>query len=106
MHEAAKHEAAYHEATLDPVAAARGRLESGKGPIRILMDVHGRTVPSRELGSGWIVRCHCVLVRSDGWSLGCTRELYEAAKQMFPRDWVALICYANTPHLTVIKLAR
>lgn len=92
--------------TLDSIAEALDRLESGKGPVRILRDIHGRSVAPCDLGQAWTACCHCVLVRDDGWSLGCTRDLYEAARQLWPREWVAVICYANTPHRITIKFPR
>ena len=92
-----------HSTTLDPVTETIDRLESGKGPVRVLLDMHGRAESPRCLGEAWTHRCHCVLVRDDGWSLGCSRDLYEAAKQLWPRQWLAVICYANTPHRITIR---
>jgi hypothetical protein len=94
-----------HEATtsIDPIAEALDRLESGNGPARILVDCHGRCVSPTELGEAWQLHCHGVLVRNDGWTLGCSRTLYEAAKDLFPRRWVGVIAYANTHHRAVVK---
>lgn len=92
--------------TLDPIAEAIDRLESGKGPIRVLRNLQGLAIKPEDLGDAWTHHCHAVLVRSDGWTLGCSRDLYDAAKGMFPRDWLAVICYANTPHRTVIHFPR
>jgi hypothetical protein len=94
---------------LDPVQEVIDRLESGVGPHRVLLDIAGTAVSPKRLeanGSHWTAQTHCVLVRSDGWSLGCTRAMYGAARELWSREWVALIAYANTEHRVTIKLAR
>lgn len=91
--------------TLDPVQEAIDRLESGIGPHRILRDMHGKATAPRD-DADWLFCCHCVLVRADGWSIGCRRDLYDAARELWPGQWVATICYANTQHKITIKLSR
>ena len=92
------------------ISEAMDRLESGIGPHRILIDAHGTAESPKQIESReryvWQSRCHCVLIRDDGWSLGCPRYLYDAARELWPREWIAVVCYANTPHRVVIKLTR
>jgi hypothetical protein len=90
-------------ALLDPVAKAIGRLDRNRGPVRILRDVHGRTEAPKVMCVPWTAVCHWVLVRQDGFTIGGPRDLYEAAKELWPRQWVAVICYANTPHRITIR---
>jgi hypothetical protein len=79
------------------------RLESGIGPERVWLEL-GRPQLVPEDRWVWESRCSCVLVRRDGFTLGCPRQLYEAAREQ-ERHWVAVICYANTEHRVVVKFA-
>lgn len=92
--------------TLDPITEALGRLESRLGPESVLLNAIGEHLETSRCRDHWQLFCHAVLVRADGWTLGCSRDLYDAAKGLFPRDWLAVICYANTPHRTVIHFPR
>jgi len=90
-------------------AAVQGALDrlkhGGNGPDHVLMDATGSIRPTGFMDKGW-TECACVLVGNNGWLLGCRRALYDSAKELWPGKWVAVICYANTPHRVVIKLAR
>lgn len=86
----------------DAISDALARLEDGRGPDRVLVDLNGCALPPSRLPRGWS-GCACVLVRSDGWTLGCPRALYDYAKQLWINEWVAVICYANTRHRVVIR---
>ena len=68
----------------------------------MLVNMHGWALAPSRLPAGWS-GCACVLVRADGWCLGCPRSLYDAARELWPREWVAVICYANTAHRVVIR---
>ena len=107
IHEAATCETIVREATttLDPVSEAIDRLESGIGPHRILRTASGKATPPTDQ-LDWQVRCHCVLVREDGWTLGCTKDLYEAARELWAGQWLCVIAYANSNCRVVVTLAR
>lgn len=59
-------------------------------PTRVLINVEGEAVtPERAIlqGVSWDV----IFIRNDGWSLGASNEFAQAANDLWPEEWVALI---------------
>ena len=71
-----------------------------KGFDRVVINKHGEALsPMRAVEHG--VMPNIGFLRSDGWALGCTKELEHVAKSMWAGDWTHRIEFPST---TWVKL--
>lgn len=63
---------------------------SATGPNRVVINLEGEaTSPSRAAQKG--IYPEVIFIREDGWSLGAPAHLEEAARQLWPDEWVGMI---------------
>lgn len=69
--------------------AATATIENVRrsGPARVIVSEEGEAVPaSRAKGP-----VDFILVRKDGWSIGGPKRLYETARALWEKEWLAVI---------------
>lgn len=59
------------------------------GPCRVIINSDGDAVPSGRQPTN--INIDFILVRKDGWSIGGPKRLYEAARDLWAGDWLAVI---------------
>lgn len=78
-----------------------------EGPARVLINADGEAIPPysprnfpqhngpagaryRPGDGGWDDDCDLILIRDDGWTLAAPADLAQAAREMYPKEWVAV----------------
>ena len=67
------------------------RRVEARGPVRVLIGADGPATSPGRLPSTECPPVRWVYVRGDGWTLGASDRLREAARDQWPDEWVALL---------------
>ena len=63
-------------------------------PLRVIQDKNGRAAPPRKTAEALEVK-H-VLIREDGWTIGASTDMLEAAEGLWKDEWLGRVDFVNS----------
>ena len=76
------------------------------GCDRVLTTHEGGSVPYKNATEEFLIEVEIILIRNDGWTLGCHRTMFPNAYSLWENEWVAALIKPMGDPITIDLLKK